>query len=44
MTKDEDQGIPAGWMGGFAESDERFAYPTPDLGSLDMLKNMPAID
>ena len=32
--------IPAGWIGGFAESDERFAYPTLDLRSLDMLKNM----
>lgn len=32
--------LPAGWIGGFAESDSRFAYPTPDLRSLDMLKNM----
>ena len=37
MTKDEN---PAGWVGGFAESDERFAYPARDLSSLDMLKNM----
>ncbi len=40
MTKDANSGIPAGWIGGFAESDERFAYPTRDLDSLDMLKNM----
>ncbi|MEN8904106.1 MAG: hypothetical protein ABF312_08995 [Candidatus Nanopelagicales bacterium] len=40
MTNDANLGIPAGWIGGFAGSDERFAYPTRDLGSLDMLKNM----
>ena len=40
MTKKENSGSPAGWIGGFAESDERFAYPTRDLGSLDMLENM----
>ena len=40
MTKNKNPEIPAGWIGGFAESDERFAYPTRDLGSLDMLKNM----
>lgn len=40
MPKDESSQIPAGWVGGFAESDMRFAYPTHDLRSLDMLKNM----
>ena len=40
MPNDEHPPIPAGWIGGFAESDKRFAYPTPDLRSLDMLKNM----
>ncbi len=36
--------IPAGWVGGFAESNPAFAYPTPDLSSLDMLGNMDNID
>lgn len=40
MAKEEIPQIPAGWIGGFAESNKKFAYPTPDLGSLDMLKNM----
>ena len=44
MPKDEKPQIPAGWIGGFAESDEKFAYPTPDLRSLDMLKNMDNIN
>jgi hypothetical protein len=44
MPNDETPPIPAGWIGGFAESDKRFAYPTPDLRSLDMLKNMDNID
>lgn len=29
-----------GWVGGFAESNPKFAYPDPDLGSLPMLGNM----
>jgi len=33
-----------GWVGGFAQSDPAFAYPTPDLGSLDMLDNLKNID
>jgi hypothetical protein len=44
MPTEEKPQIPAGWIGGFAESDKRFAYPTPDLSSLDMLKNMDNIN
>lgn len=44
MAKDANPRTPAGWIGGFAESNEKFAYPTPDLRSLDMLKNMDNID
>ena len=40
MPKDEQPQIPAGWIGGFTESNKRFAYPTLDLHLLDMLKNM----
>jgi hypothetical protein len=40
MPNDEGPELPAGWIGGFAESNARFAYPTPDLSSLHMLKNM----
>jgi hypothetical protein len=29
-----------GWVGGFAQSNPAFAYPTPDLSSLDMLDNL----
>jgi hypothetical protein len=29
-----------GWVGGFAESNPAFAYPTPDLSSLEMLDNL----
>lgn len=29
-----------GWIGGFAESNPAFAYPTPNLSSLPMLDNM----
>jgi hypothetical protein len=32
--------IPSGWVGGFAESNPKFAYPDPDLSSLPMLDNM----
>lgn len=32
------------WIGGFAESNPAFAYPHPDLTSLDMLDNMDNID
>jgi hypothetical protein len=37
-------GIPAGWKGGFAQSNPKFAYPTPDLSSLPLLDNMANID
>ncbi len=29
-----------GWVGGFAETNKAFAYPDPDLGSLDMTGNL----
>lgn len=29
-----------GWVGGFAQSNEAFAYPTPNLSSLPMLGNL----
>ena len=32
--------IPPGWVGGFAQSNPKFAYPTPDLSSLPLLDNM----
>ncbi len=44
MPKDEKKQTSVGWIGGFAESDKKFAYPTPDLRSLDMLKNMDNIN
>jgi len=38
--------VPSGWVGGFAESDSKFAYPrvTPDLSDLPILDNMDNID
>lgn len=33
-----------GWVGGFAQSNEKFAAPNYDLSSLDMLENMANID
>lgn len=44
MPDHESSEIPAGWVGGFAESKPAFAYPHPDLGSLPMLDNMDNID
>ncbi|WP_293335992.1 hypothetical protein [Microcoleus sp. CAWBG58] len=35
---------PKGWIGGFADSNPKFAYPTPDLSSLPMLDNMANIE
>jgi len=32
--------VPPGWIGGFAQSNKKFAYPNPDLNSLPMLDNM----
>lgn len=40
MTHGEKSKIPAGWVGGFAESNKKFTESPPDLRSLDMLKNM----
>ncbi|MFN3256515.1 MAG: hypothetical protein ACE37B_12525 [Ilumatobacter sp.] len=40
MPNHDQPRIPDGWVGGFAQSRPEFAYPNPDLGSLDMLKNM----
>lgn len=34
----------AGWVGGFMESDPKFAYPHPDLHELPMLDNLENID
>ncbi|NNF35049.1 MAG: hypothetical protein HKN68_13125, partial [Saprospiraceae bacterium] len=33
-----------GWVGGFVMENPAFAYPSPDLSSLDMLGNMENID
>ena len=44
MTPDDQGQVPPGWVGGFAESNPAFAYPTPDLGSLRLLRNMDNID
>ena len=44
MPNDQSPEIPAGWIGGFAQSNPAFAYPTPDLSSLPMLDNMDNID
>ncbi len=40
MTLNQNSNIPAGWIGGFAGSNPKFAYPNPDLNSLPMLDNM----
>lgn len=44
MSGVQNSNIPPGWVGGFAESNPAFAYPTPDLSSLPMLDNMANID
>ena len=44
MTPNQNSETAPGWVGGFAESDSAFAYPQPDLSSLDMLENMANID
>ena len=42
---DQPNTTPApGWVGGFAQSKPEFAYPDPDLSSLDMLCNLANID
>lgn len=40
MSSEPTPTIPPGWVGGFAQSNPAFAYPDPDLTSLDMLDNM----
>jgi hypothetical protein len=44
MGNTQSSTIPAGWVGGFAESNPAFAYPKPNLSSLPMLDNMANID
>jgi len=36
--------IPEGWVGGLAQSNTNFAYPTVDLSSIDVTTNMANID
>jgi hypothetical protein len=40
MQNNQDLDISAGWKGGFATTCDAFAYPNPDLSSLDLLGNM----
>lgn len=40
MISNQNQDVPPGWIGGFAESNPAFAYPDPNLSSLPMLDNM----
>lgn len=40
MSSSTDTSIPAGWIGGFEQSNPKFAYPDPNLTSLAMLDNM----
>lgn len=44
MDKVSSQDALPPWTGGFAQSNPAFAYPDPDLSSLDMLCNMANID
>lgn len=44
MTTKENAPIPPGWIGGFAQSNEAFEYPDPNLTSLPMLDNLANID
>jgi hypothetical protein len=44
MAQQQTGAIPPGWIGGFAQSDPVFAYPTPDLSSLPLLGNMDNIE
>ncbi|MDG1473210.1 MAG: hypothetical protein P8Q26_16850 [Ascidiaceihabitans sp.] len=41
---DQTPPIPAGWVGGFEQSNPDFAFPDPNLTSLDMLGNLDNID
>src|SRR5690606_21891304 len=40
MSSDQKTTTVPGWVGGFAQSNPKFAYPDPDLNSLPMLGNM----
>ena len=40
MAQDTTSAIPPGWVGGYAQSNKAFAYPDPNLCSLDLLGNM----
>lgn len=44
MELNQNLNIPSGWVGGFSSSNAAFAYPDPDLSSLQMLDNMDNID
>jgi len=44
MAINDNSKVVPGWKGGFAESNPAFAYPNPDLSSLQMLCNMQNID
>jgi len=36
--------VPLGWLGGFAQSNVDFAFPSPDLSSIEITTNMANID
>lgn len=40
MERNQISDFPSTWVGGFAESDPAFAYPDPDLSSLDITDNL----
>ncbi|TMJ02595.1 MAG: hypothetical protein E6G97_12255 [Alphaproteobacteria bacterium] len=44
MAQQQSGTIPPGWVGGFAQSNPKFAYPNPDLSSLPLLDNLANID
>jgi hypothetical protein len=44
VNQQGNSGPPAGWVGGFAQSNPAFAYPNPNLSSLPLLDNMANID
>jgi hypothetical protein len=44
MNPNQNSNIPPGWIGGFAQSNPKFAYPDPNLSTLPMLDNMANID
>ena len=44
MAQRQASAIPPGWIGGFAQSNPKFAYPNPDLTSLPLLHNMDNIN